>query len=210
METPFSSIVWRGAAILCAVAIAVLTLLPKAVPPAHEGTSLDRTTGAAAVGLLLLALAATTLLRARSTRRPGAAARRARPLWPIALALLLCGAGLGLIASAGLAADAVRAAAPDGLTGLRDLAASRLSASHVLAYGVLGFLLALGWGDGTRPLRRLGLLGLLVVALGGVLEVLQDLIPGRNPSKWDMLSNGIGLAIGLVTGQLLPRRAPQD
>ncbi|MGH6914544.1 MAG: hypothetical protein ACREH3_12660, partial [Geminicoccales bacterium] len=134
--------------------------------------------------------------------------RVAPRLWlsrPLSLALILCVACLALIAS-----EDLRAAAWDLATDLLpaslSLAVDRLSAGHVMAYGGLGLLLALGWAREIGPWR----LGLLALALSGVLEVVQDLVPGRAANPWDLLSNGLGLAMGLTAGSLLIAETPGD
>ena len=199
--------VWRTAAGLCALAIAVLSLLPPGRLPAWT-PDLDRGIGgtaawlAAGAGLLILAALA---LRAAPTGGRLKAAPGLRLSRPLSLALVAYVGGLALIASADLRAAAWGLAA-EWFPAWLELAAERLTAAHVLAYAGLGALIALGWG------RRgnLGAAGLLVLALSGAIEVLQGMVPGRSPNWWDLLANGVGMAAGLAAGGLLvawPRAA---
>jgi hypothetical protein len=200
----FVSSVWQGAAAAYALLLVLISLLPASqldswVPIASD-SALDSDLREAVVELSaiagLLLLLVPLGLRVLKIR-----IRVAPRLWlsrPLSLALVLCVGCLALIAS-----EDLRGAAWDLATGLLpawlSLAAYRLSADHVMAYGGLGLLLALGWAREIRPWQ----LGLLALALSGVLEVVQDLVPGRAANPWDLLSNGIGLAIGLTAGSLV-------
>jgi VanZ family protein len=197
--------VWQGAAALYGLALVLISLLPasqlEAYIPIARDSALDPGLRdlvielSAIAGLLLLM--APVALRARKMR-----IRVAPRLWlsrPLSLAVVLCVACLALIASQDL-----REAATGLLPASLSLAVDRLSAGHVMAYGGLGLLLALGWGREMRPWR----LGVLALALSGVLEVVQDLVPGRAANPWDLLSNGLGLAMGLTAGSLLIAEAP--
>jgi hypothetical protein len=201
--------VWQGAAAAYALALVLVSLLPASqlrnwVPIATD-SALDSDLGGAVVQLSaiagLLLLLVPIGLRVLKMR-----IRVAPRLWlsrPLSLALVLSVACLALIASEGLR-DAVWDLATGLLPASLGLAADRLSAGHVMAYGGLGLLLALGWA------REIGAwqLGLLALALSGVLEVVQDVVPGRAANPWDLLSNGLGLAIGLTAGSLLIAEAP--
>ena len=209
MRFRFVPSVWQGAAAAYALALVLISLLPAsqldAWVPIASDSALDSDLRDALVelsaiaGLLLLLVPlGLRLLKIRI--------RVAPRLWlsrPLSLALVLCVGCLALIAS-----EDLRAAAWDLATGLLpasfSLAVDRLSADHVMAYGGLGLLLALGFAREIRPWQ----LGLLALALSGVLEVVQDLVPGRAANPWDLLSNGLGLAIGLTAGSLLIAGAP--
>lgn len=80
---------------------------------------------------------------------------------------------------------------------------------HAVLYGVLArlYLYALG---GPRPASpRLRLLALLLAVLYGVSdEVHQAFVPGRTPSPWDVLIDGVGGGLALVWPQ--PPKETQD
>ena len=198
------SIAWRGAAVLYALTVAVLSLLPSgqlgAWAPLARGDALDRGITAiivqAAAGAGLVLLIVPILARASGARlKVGPRLRLSRSL---SLALIVYVTSLALMASGDLRA-AARGIALGWLPAWFNLAAEHLSAGHVMAYAGLGLLLALGWG------RRvdLRLLGLAVLVLGGVLEVGQGVVPGRSPNWWDLLADGLGAAVGLTAGGML-------
>lgn len=64
---------------------------------------------------------------------------------------------------------------------------------HAVLYGSI-FL----WFAGILRPRAWWLLLLMLLGLGGVMEILQAQIPGRSQDFWDLVANGIGLAAGLI------------
>lgn len=64
---------------------------------------------------------------------------------------------------------------------------------HAAMYGAI-FL----WFAGIVRPRNWGTLMLVLLVLGGVLELLQAQVPGRSRDVWDLLANGAGLGAGLV------------
>jgi hypothetical protein len=199
-------IVCRSAAVFYAVVVVLLTLLPadrmRAWAPFARSSAMDPTVGTVVTvvtlgaGLLLLAaLALAVGLWWRPRIGP-----RLRLSWPLVLTLIAYVVGLALIASGDLRA-AARTVALEEIPEWLDLAVDRLQlgAGHALAYTGLGLLLALGWGRQVSLWR----LGLLALALSAVAEAMQGLVPGREPSVWDVLANGLGLVAGLTAGGLL-------
>ena len=72
---------------------------------------------------------------------------------------------------------------------------------HMLAYCWLSFLPHVGFKD-----KRRALLGsLLMIFLGGGLELAQSLIPERDTSVLDMFANCIGIIVGIILGNILRR-----
>jgi VanZ family protein len=72
---------------------------------------------------------------------------------------------------------------------------------HLAAYAVLTVLMALGWSG------RIGL-GFIfgaVVGFGGLLELLQEFSPGRQPDWADFAVNTTGCLIGLAAAVLVRR-----
>jgi hypothetical protein len=198
------SALWRGAAVLYALAIVLLSLLPPERMPAWApdpelgvgGTAIWLGAGAGLLALIVLTLRAP---RTGGGLKVASGLRLSRPL---SVALIVYLAGLALIASGDLRAG-LWSIAVDWVPAWSDLAAERLAATHAMAYAGLGLLIALGWGHRV-DLRRAGL---LVLALSGVLELLQGAVPGRTPNGWDLLANGFGLAVGLAAGRLLRARS---
>ncbi len=70
---------------------------------------------------------------------------------------------------------------------------------HMIAFAVL--VLPLGW---VRP-RWFIPLGLVALAYGGLIEVLQPYV-GRYGEWPDLLADGVGVVLGLIPGQLRRRR----
>ena len=65
---------------------------------------------------------------------------------------------------------------------------------HFIAYALVGGALGLGY----RTIR-LQLISLLVlIAVAAMLEVLQNLIPGRNPELFGFLASSLGACFGLA------------
>ena len=67
--------------------------------------------------------------------------------------------------------------------------------NHVLAFGALGFSACL-----SCPASRRGRVLLLfaLLAYGGLIEVLQQFVPGRTGEWGDLLADSIGIACGAV------------
>lgn len=74
-------------------------------------------------------------------------------------------------------------------------------ANHVLAFAVLSVLGLVAWPG--LPTRVLG----LVLAYGGVIEVLQALAPTRRSDWRDLVADALGVAIGYVLVLLAARVA---
>jgi VanZ family protein len=74
--------------------------------------------------------------------------------------------------------------------------------NHVLAFSALGFSSYLSW-----PASRRGRLALLfaLLAYGGLIEVLQQFVPGRACEWADLLADSIGIACGAVVAAYVLR-----
>jgi VanZ family protein len=79
--------------------------------------------------------------------------------------------------------------------------------SNLLAYLVLGLLLALGWFERVPFLRTTITVGLACCALSLSLEAMQSYLPQRVPSLLDWLANSAGGFAGAALGALLDRAA---
>jgi VanZ family protein len=112
-------------------------------------------------------------------------ARAATPWWRLVLALLL-----GTVTWLALAPAPPRALS----TGWDKL-------NHVLAFSTLAIVATLGlMGAWWRIAAAL-------LAYGGLIELLQGLLPPREADLADLLSDGLGIAIGLLLAQGLRRAA---
>ena len=72
---------------------------------------------------------------------------------------------------------------------------------HVIAYGMLSGLGAQAY----TAKKNLVHLFLGLVALGGVLEVIQQFVPNREAEFGDAIANAVGVGIGLVAIDLVGR-----
>ena len=77
--------------------------------------------------------------------------------------------------------------------------------NHLLAFMTLAFCASLG-SSASRGTRLLWLCALL--AFGGLIEVLQQFVPGRSPEWGDLLADSIGIASGAVVAALVLRAVP--
>ena len=69
--------------------------------------------------------------------------------------------------------------------------------THFLAYGGLGFLLV---AARMGAVSRLFIAWLLVVAVGGALEIGQMSVPNRYAELSDLIADGLGAALGVMAG----------
>jgi hypothetical protein len=137
--------------------------------------------------VLLGALAGALMLAVLAWRR--------RHLWlsrlslPLVGYIAVCAAGLALLV---LVSQPPRYLGRVGLGGLRDFALD-FNARHIVFYFGFAVVAAFGW----RGRISLPLIGVLLLAFGYGLELMQKLVPGRTFRINDMLSNGLGILLGL-------------
>jgi VanZ family protein len=74
--------------------------------------------------------------------------------------------------------------------------------NHVAAFMALGFSAYLSYPDSAR--RRVAAL-CAMVALGGLIEILQLYVPGRSSEWGDLLADAIGVGAGAIVAVLLLR-----
>lgn len=74
--------------------------------------------------------------------------------------------------------------------------------NHLLAFGSLAF--CGHWSLAGRRARRLGL-PLVLLAYGGLIEILQLQVPGRSGEWADLLADGLGITAGLLVAVVLLR-----
>jgi VanZ family protein len=83
---------------------------------------------------------------------------------------------------------------------------------HVLEYGLLGFLVARGWGPwraGSRHAAGIWIPAMILLAFAAADEYHQHWIPGRWPEWWDWAADTAGIVIGYTLGALANRAAAQ-
>ena len=114
---------------------------------------------------------------------------RSRLSWPLAGWLLVCLGGLVALVVLSQPPWSLRR---HGLVRIADFAAD-FDMRHMVAYVGLAVVAALAWRD------RLGLpvIGLLLIAYGFVLEFAQEFVPTRSFRIKDLVSNALGVCLGL-------------
>lgn len=112
-------------------------------------------------------------------------ARFATPWWRFSLALLLCAVTWLALAPA-----------PPKLlsTGWDKL-------NHALAFSTLAVVAAMGFAAARWRIAA------ALLAYGGLIEILQGLLPPRQADLTDLLTDGLGIVIGLLLAQGLRRAA---
>jgi hypothetical protein len=120
---------------------------------------------------------------------------RRRQLWMSRLSLPLlgyiavCGIGLALLV---LVSQPPRYLGRVGLGALRDFAQD-FNARHIVFYFGFAVVAAFAW----RRRVSLPLIGVLLMAFGYCLELTQKFVPDRTFRITDLLSNGLGILLGL-------------
>ncbi len=116
--------------------------------------------------------------------------RALRPQWAMLLALLL------LFVSLMALMPKPPAAASSGWDKLDHVAAFAALAAVSLQWRLLG-------AAGRLP-PTLAVLGLALLAYGGLIELLQTLVPGRHGDWADLAADGVGVVLGLAVRLALP------
>lgn len=82
---------------------------------------------------------------------------------------------------------------------------------HFFIFGVLMFLscyaLKKTYEYTGRPLRYIRIALIYSLALGVIIELIQQYVPGRGPSVADVVANSIGVALGYGIFRLLQKRS---
>jgi hypothetical protein len=124
-----------------------------------------------------------------------ALAWRRRHLWvsrlslPLVAYAIVCGIGLAALV---VISQPPRYLALAGLSELRGVAQD-LDVRHMISYFGFAVVAAIAW----RGRVSLPMLGVLLMAYGFGLELLQEFIPTRNFRIKDLVSNGLGISLGL-------------
>jgi VanZ family protein len=82
---------------------------------------------------------------------------------------------------------------------------------HFFIFGVLMFLscyaLKKSYEYTGKPLRFIGIALIYSLALGIIIELIQQYVPGRGPSVADVVANSIGVALGYGAFRLLQKKS---
>jgi VanZ family protein len=78
---------------------------------------------------------------------------------------------------------------------------------HVLAFGCMAGVAALGWPAWRSTALKIGA---ALLTYGVFIEVVQSFIPGRDASALDVLADGLGVAAGLLAAQAVRLFAAPD
>lgn len=179
---------WRVLAIGYAVLVACFTLLPSGVSHALF-PMVDELVNPRFIGRLALvgALAAALMLAVLVWQR-----RRvwmARLSWPPVAYLAACLFGLTLLV---LISQPPRYLVRLGLDGLQNIGQD-FDVRHMISYVGFALVAAGAW----RGKVSLPVLGVLLMAYGYFLELAQNFVPMRNFRIKDLVSNGLGILLGL-------------
>ena len=183
------SVAWRLVAIGYAVFVACSTALPTGTDLGFVVFDLEKlvTPRSVARFVVLSALVGGSMLAALAWRR--------RHLWTSRLSLplvgyvLVCGMGLAMLV---LISQPPRYLARFGLGELRGLARD-FDVRHMISYFGFAVIAAIAW----RGRVSLPVIGALLMAYGFCLELAQELVPTRHFRIKDLVSNGLGILLGL-------------
>jgi hypothetical protein len=120
---------------------------------------------------------------------------RRRHLWVSRLSLplvgyvIVCGIGLAMLV---LISQPPRTLARVGLPELRGIV-DEFDVRHIISYFGFAVVAAIAW----RGRVSLPVLGVLLMAYGFCLELVQEFVPTRNFRIKDLVSNGLGILLGL-------------
>jgi hypothetical protein len=185
----FVAAAWRALAIAYTVVVACFTLLPSDVSRSWLPIDVDQLITPRGVGksVVVAAFAAGLVLVALAWQR-----RRiwlSRLSWPLFGYLALCGFGVALLVLISQPPNYLRRV---GLDALQDLPED-FDARHMLFYIGFAIVTAIAW----RGRVSLLFLGVLLMAYGYALELIQEFVPTRNFKYKDLVSNGLGILLGL-------------
>jgi hypothetical protein len=180
---------WRLVAIGYAVFVACSTVLPTGTDLWFFAFDVEKLITPRSVGKLVVvsALVGGLTLAILAWRR-----RRvlvARLSLPLAGYTIVCGTGLAMLV---LISQPPRYLARIGLGELRGIA-DEFDVRHIISYFGFAVVAAIAW----RGRVGLPVLGLLLMAYGYCLELAQEFVPTRNFRIKDLISNGLGILLGV-------------
>lgn len=109
--------------------------------------------------------------------------------WPLVGYMLVCGIALAILV---LISQPSRTLARLGLPELRGVV-DEFDIRHMISYFGFAVIAATAW----RGRVSLPVLGVLLMGYGYCLELMQELVPSRNFRIKDLVSNGLGILLGL-------------
>ena len=118
--------------------------------------------------------------------------------WPLFAVVVSYAAIMSMLISEVLSNTVRDGLAYGGPAWIDEISAS-LDMHHAIIYAVFAVTAAIGWRDRIV----LPVLGVILITCGAVLEVWQENIPGRSFGMMDVLSNSIGVVVGLVGVRLM-------
>jgi hypothetical protein len=183
----------RWASLLYALVIAIATLAPSSLAEAlgigTEGGLAEHALSDV-LGYLAAAIAAGLLIvipwRLRLAKRLGVS-------WPLFLCALGYVVGMAYLASEDLRQATYELIVYD-LPDWPEEALGEIDPQHAAGYTGLCLLAGLAWRERLHPV----LTGGIVFAFGLLLEGLQEMVPGREPTPKDLTSNAMGVLVGYV------------
>lgn len=183
----------RWASLLYGLVIAIATLAPSSLA---EGFGIGTEAGQAGdalsevLGYLAAAIAAGLMIvipwRLRLAKRLGVS-------WPLFLCALGYVVGMAYLASEDLRRATYELIVYD-LPDWPEEALGEIDPQHAAGYTGLCMLAGLAWRERLHPV----LTGGIVFAFGLLLEGLEEMVPGREPTPKDLTSNAVGVLIGYV------------
>jgi hypothetical protein len=189
----------RALSVVALMVVAVATLLPGDTQRQMSALIEGRPIGDELNNLLTLVVIGLTALAAIGGLWKSRLAKRLKMSWPLFAVCILYFLALGTLASSTVRAVVLRAISVTDTGILVRRVTNQFDAEHVVAYVALTILVALAWR------QKIGLLWLAlgVFGFGYVLELLQQLVPGRNYGWDDLVANALGISIGVIGVGLL-------
>jgi hypothetical protein len=180
---------WRVLAIGYAVLVTCFTVLPSRVNSRLFLIDIDGLINPRLVGRLALVGAAVAALMLAVSAWRHRRVWTARLSWPLLAWLALCLIGLALLV---LISQPPSSLARHGLGQVASIPKD-FDARHSLFYVGFAVVAALAWRDRVS----LPVLGAVLMAYGFLLEVVQEFVPTRTFLLKDLVSNGVGILLGL-------------
>lgn len=194
----------RGLRVLSAIVaamVAMVTLLPNPTTTTAALLGEGRAIGDELNGILVFAIVGVMLVVLIVAAWKSRLASRFKMSWPLFLIATVYLVGFAMLVSATLRRTvlALFSTSPAWLDRLSIL----MDAGHVVAYAALMIAVAMAWRD------KVGVwwLALALLAYGYALELVQELVPGREYGLSDVAANGLGIVIGLLGVRLFDLRA---
>jgi hypothetical protein len=187
----------RGLSVVVAGIVALVTLLPSGTERRFSLLGEGRALGDELNGVLVFAIVGVVLVVLIVAGWKSRLAWRLKMSWPLFLAGAVYLIGLTMLVSATLRQKVLGlfSTSPSWLEGL--------DAEHAVVYAAFTIIVVMAWRGKVAVLW----LALGLFAYGYVLELGQELVPGRDYRLGDVAANGLGIAVGLIGILLFDLRA---